>query len=182
MVLAFCLGGLNEINAVCSLLLMVALVFARWLAPYRLNRVNLVFACLAIVFSLLINYSSGGYSMRMDNLPGFTLPQSLKNTLHTFLMPLLELQMVPLLVIAVILVGLVLQMIIYRGRSKAWLTKKEGLAFSVALCLVATSFFLHCYTLSDVVAPRGALWGYTLFLFSLSVLLLRKEEPTSSYN
>jgi len=177
--LAFCLGGLNEMNAICSFLLISILLFLPGLEPYRLNRINLVFAGIAITLSLLINYTSAGYRARMGNLPGFTLPQSLKNTLHTFLMPLLELEWVPLLVTILLLGGLIAQLFVYRGRSLPWLTRKEGLALVISLGLICTSFFLHCYTLSDVVPARGALWGYALFLFTVSVLLLRKKEPIS---
>jgi hypothetical protein len=179
LLLAFCLGGLNEVNAVCSLMLVAGLYFTRnCYAGIRLSRFSLLLAAIGISVSLAINLSSPGYNMRVNTLPGFSLLQAMKNTLHTMAMPVLEPGLISLG--AWLAALLLVTWPFFSGRRRSPLIDKaEKRAIAFSLALVGFSFFLNCYTLSDVVPARSALWGYTLLLFVIVQQALRYLPLTS---
>lgn len=162
--IAFCLGGLNEVNAVCSFLLLAGIYFTRnAYSAIRLSRFSLLFAATAILLSLSVNLVSPGYQMRMTTLPDFNLLQSLKNTLHSVLMPFLEPSMITLIALFATLALTLLPL--FAGQPAARPRGNEMRAIIFALGLALVSFFLNCYTLSDVVPARSAVWAYSLFAF-----------------
>ncbi len=166
-IVAACVGGLNEVNAICNLLLLIGLIF--FLPTYCpqaiTKRGNYLLAILGIILSLAINFMSGGYRTRMEVLPDFALMQALKNTTHSILQPILQKDMIPVMIIALMGLGYLLQRQLQKNQMTAYQLKRELIVFATTMFLIGLSFFLHCYTLSDVVPARGALWGYTLFLF-----------------
>lgn len=176
--IAFCLGGLNEVNAVCSFLLVAGICITRnAYAAIRLSRFTLLLAAAAIFLSLSVNLVSPGYKMRITTLPDFNLLQSLKNALHSVLMPFLEPGVITLIVLLATVALTVLPLL--AGHSAARPDKKEARAVIFALCLVIFSFFLNCYALSDVVPARSAAWGYTLFTFVIFQQGLKHVPLTS---
>jgi len=172
--LAALVGGLNEVNALSDIILALALFF--FLKRYRPHKKyplsNFLLVIVGIALSLVVNFISRGYRIRMEVLPDFSFMQSLKNTLHSFLLIFLDGNPVTLgLLLALAAGGLV---ILFRSK-KTSLFKfgtKEALVSAGLLIVVGFSFFVHCYTLSDIIPARGALWGYTLFLFVFSARFL----------
>lgn len=164
-IVAACVGGLNEVNAICTALLMAGLFFFLKKVDNPVSFKKIALAGSAILLSLLVNFLSDGYKARMDGLPDFTFLQSFKNTLHSFLLPLLQKDVVPVMIIALLGAVFVLQRQMMKEKKSNQGAKKLMVGWLVAFGLVAFSFFLHCYTLSDIVPARGALWGYSLLLF-----------------
>lgn len=170
-ILAAFLGGLNEINAICAALLALALipVTKTYFREVKLNRTNIVLTVIAIAGSLLINIHSGGYKERMAGLPDFNELQSAKNTLHSFVMPVLHYKFLGYFIWA----ALVFFLFIREGKVRY--EKKHLVLAALTFSIVALSFFGHCYTLSDVVPARGAVWAYGLLAFMLVFLLVPKK-------
>ena len=164
-ILSAFIGGLNEMNAVCTVFTVIGLLLLnRFYYPQlHFNKLNMIVSVLTISGSLLANVYSGGYKLRMEGLPDFTLGQSLKNTAHTFLMPVLHYQYVFAFLTALLI------FILFIKKQSAKISKKNIIIGVSATTIVALSFFLHCYSLSDVVPARGALWGYCFLLFILSL-------------
>ena len=165
--LAAAIGGLNEVNAVCCVLTVFGLfVMRRLYYPQRnLSSGMMWLAIMIILASLAVNVLSGGYSSRMYSLPDFTLGQSLKNTVHTFVLPVMQYQLVALRL------GVLLAFLFFMDWDllKLKLSRQQLIIALGVLAIVAVSFFLHCFILSDIVPARGEVWGYTLVLFVLSV-------------
>ena len=168
-ILSAFIGGLNEVNAICTVLTIVGLSILNKFSQIKLSKLNLLLAVLTIAGSLLININSGGYKLRMEGLPDFNLLQSLKNTLHTFAMPILQYKFLPQFLVSGIVFFLYLK---HRAIS---LTKTHFLIVSFSVIVVCISFFLHCYTLSDVVPSRGAIWVYCYLLFLFSLIFISSE-------
>jgi hypothetical protein len=170
-ILALCIGGLNEVNAIsvallCVLLLIVRKHFSSWDS----NPLNFILCILAVGISLLVNINSGGYKLRMEGLPDFMIGQSLKNTVHTFLLPVLQIKY-----LAIVLISMLLFILFFKWNSfQRKLQRSQWIMLASALFIAALNFFLHCYTLSDIVPARGELWTYCFLLFLLSVYLLCK--------
>ena len=163
--LAAAIGGLNEVNAVCCSLTVFGLFVMRRIYYPTLNLSTGVMwlAIVIILSSLAINVLSGGYSNRMHSLPDFTLGQSLKNTLHTFALPVMQYQLIALRLV-------VLLTFLWFVDSDLLKLKFEGQQLMIALgvlAIIGVSFFLHCFILSDIVPARGEVWGYSLALFVL---------------
>jgi len=174
-ILSAFIGGLNEVNAICTVLSIIGLLLLnRFYFPHiQLSKLNMIVSILAISVSLSVNIYSGGYKLRMEGLPDFNLMQSFKNTLHSFLIPLLHYQFLP------IFMGAILVFVLFIKEHTIQISKKMFVVFLSAIAIVATSFFLHCYMLSDVVPARGSLWGYCfmLFIFSLVFISGKKTSP-----
>jgi hypothetical protein len=104
----------------------------------------------------------------MEGLQQFSVSQSVKNTVHSFFLPVQHYQYLIYFVAALLI------FILY-ARPNAWrLAKNSMLLLAVSLAITCFCFFLHSYTLSDVVPARGALWGYTLMLFTGWIALSKK--------
>lgn len=171
-ILSAFMGGLNEVNAICTLLSVLGLFLLNkfYFPVIKFNKTNLVVSSIVIIISLLVNVYSGGYKLRMEGLPDFTLLQSLKNTLHSFLMPFFHYRYIPYFAVALLVFVLFLK----EGRIN--ITKKSLVIAAYAIAIVCVSFFVHCYTLSDVVPARGAIWGYCLLLFVFSLPFISNEK------
>ena len=168
LLLSLALGGMNEVNAVCSALLLSGLYLSRnAYRRARLSRLSFVIAIVGIGGSLLINYLSAGFTTRMNGMPDLDLVQALKNTVHSFLLPFMQPEPVSL---AVILGLLLLTALALRTEEGRYMLRdiqvRKALVFAAGLLFM--SVFLHCHILSDIIPPRGALWPYTLLLFVLS--------------
>ena len=158
-------------NAICSTLTIVGIYFLNrfYFQNIKLNKTNLVVSVIAISASLFVNIYSGGYKLRMEGLPDFTIMQSLKNTMHTFLMPLLHYKYLPFSIAALVI------FIFFIKEGKTNLSKNSLVIFIYSLVIVLISFFLHCYTLSDIVPARGAIWGYCFLLFVFSFFFVPEK-------
>ncbi|MGZ3865702.1 MAG: hypothetical protein ACXVC6_13080 [Bacteroidia bacterium] len=170
--LAAFLGGLNEINAICAAIMApgVWLIAKKYFTNIKLSPVNVVITILSITGSLLININSGGYKERMAGLPDFKVVQSLKNTLHSAVMPLLNYQYLFYFAAGL----LVFILFISEGRPR--LEKKHFVVGLLALSIAGLSFFGHCFTLSDIVPARGAVWADCMLLLMLSFILVPKKK------
>jgi hypothetical protein len=174
--LAAAIGGLNEVNASCCALSVVGLFFLQqfYYPQLKLSKLNMILAALIIITSLSVNVISGGYESRMNSLPNFTLPQSIKNTVHTFALPVMQYKFIVLRLFAL----LTFLFFIDTDFSNLKFTKQDIKIACAVLAIVAVSFFLHCYILSDIVPTRGEIWGYTLLLFVLySFITKQKTSP-----
>ncbi|HXU26707.1 MAG TPA: hypothetical protein VN698_05690, partial [Bacteroidia bacterium] len=175
--LAAAIGGLNEVNATCCVLSIVGLFLLQqfYYPQLKLSKANMAMAVIIIVASLLINVISGGYESRMNGLPNFTLPQSIKNTVHTFALPVMQYKLLVLRLFAL----LTFLFFIDTNFSTLKLNKRDKIITCVILAIVAVSFFLHCYILSDIVPARGEVWSYTLLLFVLYSFVTKKNKPAN---
>lgn len=171
--LAAFVGGLNEVNAMCSVLLIVGLFLLNkfYFQKIKLSKMNLFISVIAIIISLLVNINSGGYKMRMGGLPDFTWAQSIKNTMHSFLIPFIHYKFLPVILGTAFIFFLFLK----EGTFKVF-SRKEIIIFSSAFIIVLISFFLHCYSLSDIMPLRGELWGYTFLLFVVCIGFSKKQQ------
>ena len=168
--LAAFVGGLNEVNAICSVMSIIGLLLLNkfYFTTIKLRKLNLFIAIVAIASSLIVNINSGGYKIRMEGLPDFTLLQSLKNTLHSFLIPFIHYKYLPFILGALF----IFYFFIREGKLKT-IWKEEIVIFICAFFIVIVSFFIHCYSLSDIMPPRGELWGYCLLLFIVSAHFIK---------
>lgn len=168
------IGGLNEVNAVCSALTVAGFFVLHkcYFSQIKLSNKNMFLAVAVIGVSLATNVLSGGYTSRMNSLPNFMLVQSLKNTIHTFALPVMQYKLIPLRL------GVVLIFLFFvNGAFYKQSISKKGIWITLGiLCIVSISFFFHCYILSDIVPPRGEAWGYTLMLFMTFAFAGKKNE------
>lgn len=173
-IVAACVGGLNEINALCDILLMGGLLWLlkKYYPQIKTAQLNFALAIVAIVVSLAVNFFSGGYRMRMDGLPDFTLLQSIINTVHSFLIFFFN-DTAIIFELSFLLVPIAIGTYLSKRRILIF-NKKNSVVFTACFMLMCLSFFLHSYVLSDVVPPRGALWGYALLLFLPAARLLAR--------
>jgi len=162
-ILAAAIGGLNEVNAVCCAMATVGLFALQkfYYPQLKLNSLTIWLATFIIISSLAVNVISGGYESRMNSLPHFTLPQSIKNTVHTFALPVMQYRYIVLRLFAL------LTFLFFVGVDFSNLkpTKQDIIIAIGVLVIIAILFFMHCYILSDIVPTRGEAWGYTLLLF-----------------
>jgi hypothetical protein len=170
---AAAIGGLNEVNALCCALCVMGLFVAHktYYSTIKLDKFSMIAALLIIAASLSINVFSGGYESRMNSLQSFTLPQSIKNTIHTFALPLMQYELIVLRLFALF----TFLFFIDTDFSGLKIQKQELLISFGVLVIVAVSFFLHCYILSDIVPARGEVWAYTLMLFVLFSFITKKN-------
>lgn len=174
LLLAAAIGGLNEVNAVCFVMLVGGLYFLqmRNYIELKLSGVAVVLAILIIAVSLSVNIFSGGYESRMNGLPNFTLPQSLKNTVHTFALPVMQYKFIALRLFALF----TFLFFVETNFSGVQLNKKDNMVTVLVFVVVSVSFFLHCYILSDIVPARGEVWSYTMVLFLLYVFVIKRNN------
>jgi hypothetical protein len=175
--LAAAIGGLNEVNATCCVLSVVGLYFLQRLyySQLKLSWANMIMAAIIIMASLSVNAFSGGYESRMNSLPNFTLLQSIKNTIHTFALPAMQYKFIVLRLFAL----LTFLFFIDTDFSKLKLNRNDKIIAFAVLAIIAVSFFLHCYILSDIVPSRGEVWGYTLLLFVLYAFVIKKNKSAN---
>ena len=171
------IGGLNEVNAVCCVLSIAGLSFLHkfYYPQLKLSKANMIMAGLIIVASLSVNVFSGGYESRMNSLPNFTLPQSIKNTVHTFVLPAMQYKFIVLRLFAL----LTFLFFIDTDFSKVKINRNDKIIACAVFTIIAVSFFLHCYILSDIVPSRGEVWGYTLLLFLLYAFVTKKNKSAN---
>jgi hypothetical protein len=165
--LAAAIGGLNEVNAACCILCVLGLFLLHkfYYPQLKINTSAMFLVIVVILASLSINALSGGYESRMNSLPHFTLPQSIKNTVHTFALPVMQYNLIILRLFAL----LTFLFFLDTDFSKLKITKQDSRIILGLLIIIGASFFLHCFILSDIVPARGEVWGYTLLLFILAV-------------
>lgn len=167
-------GGLNEVNAICNSLLIFGLMFflPKYCPQAITRRGNYWLAIIGIGLSLGVNFISGGYQTRMQVLPDFNLLQAFKNTMHSILQPILQKDMIPIMIIILLGLGYLLQRQLRKNKMTATQLRRELIVFVSMVLLIGSSFFLHSYTLSDVISARGSIWGYTVFLFVIFTRVL----------
>jgi|GEM_PF-1286887 len=165
--LAAAIGGLNEVNSVCCVLAIMGLFLLQWYyyPQLHISKANMLLAVVVIGVSLSINVFSGGYESRMNGLPNFTLTQSIKNTVHTFALPLMQYRHLVLRLFAL----LCFLFFIGTNFSALKFSQKDIRVVAGLLVIIGVSFFLHCFILSDIVPARGEVWGYMLGLFILAI-------------
>ncbi len=173
-ILAAAIGGLNEVNAACCAIAAVGLfALQKFYSPQlKLNSLIIWLAVFIIISSLAVNVISGGYESRMNSLPHFTIPQSIKNTVHTFALPLMQYRY-----IALRLCTLLIFLFFIDINFAALKPSKQDIIIAAGLLvIIGASFFLHCYILSDIVPSRGEVWGYTLLLFMLFAFVRKRRR------
>jgi hypothetical protein len=106
----------------------------------------------------------------MQGLRKFDAFQSIKNTVHTFLIPAIHYHFLVFFGVSILI------FILYLKKGVTPFSKKNAIVGLFTMVIVSFSFFLHCYTLSDIVPGRGALWAYCLMLFMLSTLLFKDSS------
>jgi hypothetical protein len=175
-VLGLFIGGSNEVNAVCMIPSIAFLFFfsLRFFPHAKLNRRNMIFAVVFIIMSLILNISSGGYEGRMNGLPSFNLYQSIKNTIHSFLMPFLNYMYLP-----IFLGAWTIYILCFKQQTHHY-SRRALRIFGAAACVIAVSFFLNCFLLSDVVPARAALWAYTLAILTVGLFLLSNKKEAKA--
>lgn len=172
--LALCIGGLNEVNAISVALLSILLLIIRKEAPaWNRSHLNLILCIAGIGVSLLININSGGYKLRMEGLPDFAAGQSLKNTLHTFLLPFLQIKS-----FIIAFVSLSVFVLFFKNSNWTRLNHTQQALLGGMILIAAVNFFLHCYTLSDIVPARGELWTCCFLLLLFSTYLRQRTTAT----
>ena len=172
--IAAVIGGLNEVNAACCVLSVIGLFLLHrfYYSHLKLNTSAMFLAITFILLSLSINVFSGGYESRMNGLPHFTLPQSLKNTVHTFALPVLQYKLISWRLFALF----TFLFFIDTNFSKIKFTKQDIRIAVGVLAIISASFFLHCFILSDIVPARGEVWAYTLLLFVIFAFVTKKSR------
>lgn len=172
--IAAAIGGLNEVNAACCALSVLGLFLLHhfYYSQLKLNTSAMFLAIVIILASLSVNVFSGGYESRMNGLPHFALPQSIKNTVHTFALPVMQYKLISWRLFALF----TFLFFIDTNFSKIKFKKQD---IKVAIGVIATisaSFFLHCFILSDIVPARGEVWGYTLLLFLIFAFVTKRSR------
>jgi hypothetical protein len=165
--LFFIAGGFSESFAIMFLIALLWLDFGILKKERRYERLKLItnFSAAGSVGGILFNLFSNGAINRLDSLKQFDFMYSVKNTIHSLLLPFLNMKYAAgdlLLVIALFVYG-------YFTVSNFRIdTKTLTAKFIPVLLFIACSFFIPCYVLSDIVPVRAASLGYfvfTLFLF-----------------
>jgi hypothetical protein len=173
-ILAAAIGGLNEVNAVCCAMTAVGLFAVQrfYYHQLKLSKLTIWLAVFIIISSLAVNAISGGYESRMNSLPNFTIPQSIKNTVHTFALPIMQYRYIALRVCTLLIFLFFIDV-----NFTALKPNKGDIMIAAGLfVIISASFFLHCYILSDIVPSRGEVWGYTLMLFMLFAFVKKKKN------
>ena len=174
LLIAAAVGGLNEVNAACCVLSVMGLFLLHkfYYQQLNLNNSAMFLAIVVILASLSINVFSGGYESRMNGLPHFTLSQSIKNTVHTFALPVMQYKLISWRLFALF----TFLFFIDTNFSKIKFTKKDIRIAIGVLLIISASFFLHCFILSDIVPARGEVWGYILLLFIIFAFVTKKSR------
>lgn len=179
-------GGLNEFYAITAglLLLLLCLFSPVPGAPGRKEQlIRIAFALGVLLISFSINLFSSGIKTRLGILPSFTLGQSLRNTVHTALFPLLHYQLIPLkLLTLLVLCGACL---LIGNKAGAMHIKKKGWEFYAGgAAVVSLLLFMNCYVLSDTAPFRSQSMAYLIVVLLLMDFLLRyfiKKSPVRGF-
>lgn len=137
-VLPFVIAGMYEISALVLMLSFISMdVKGKW---------KLVGGLAA---GLLLNVIAPGMHARMGLLPEWNWLQAFRNTLHSMLLPLLDLPFLPLRILVLVLTFLLgMSSRMYIPVVIDW---KGGSVLLVGIFLL---YFLPCLTLSDITAAR----------------------------
>jgi hypothetical protein len=181
----FALGGIQEICSVLSFL------FFAWIykesnpagRPALLRK--MIPAAFALAVSFLVNLLSSGFRTRIDNQPSFRILQSLKNTIHSMLVPVLNYEyLIPRVLAFLIWIwwlrNIRSQINIPNQLSPGLVFKRSTLpAFGIiVLCL-----FMTCYVLCDIAPQRCLLFpAVTFMLFSTGLVLHYPAPPIPDKN
>ncbi|MFL5751837.1 MAG: hypothetical protein ACJ76F_00400 [Bacteroidia bacterium] len=174
-------GGLNETYVIIALILLFipGSKLRGAVSSTERNKVLLAFAVLLLSFS--VNLFSSGISTRLGILPSFTLVQSLKNTVHTAVLPLLHYQLLPLKLMTLLV--LILHCKYVSGKiNRVVPLKLETALFTFSLVLFL--FYINCYVLSDIVPFRSQSLGYlliTLLIMWMAMLRFKKKAPERAF-
>jgi hypothetical protein len=177
----FALGGIQEICSVLSFL------FFAWIykecavvrRPALLRK--MVLAALVLTVSFLGNLLSSGFRTRIDNQPSFRVLQSLKNTIHSMLVPVLDYKYLLPRVLAFLVWILWLRTIFHRMRSEKQMNISEVLKRIAlpALGIISVSLFMTCYVLCDIAPQRCLLFPAVVFMIFSTGLVVRYVQPSS---
>lgn len=191
LLLAAAIGGLNEVNAVCTVLAVGGLMAMQHFQypTLKLSKLNMWLAIFVILASLSANVLSGGYESRMNSLPSFTIAQSIKNTVHTFALPIMQYQYIVLRLFVLVAFWFFMRRSLYSPTLSLKdtiemlliifiLSPIEAVPFGI-LSITFVSFFGHCYTLSDITPARGEVWAYTLLLLAVFALANRIAQHSA---
>ncbi|HEU4716337.1 MAG TPA: hypothetical protein VFU15_00810 [Bacteroidia bacterium] len=168
--LFFLAGGFSESFALTYFVILLLLCIGT-IKTKRIRLLHVALCMLSIAGGIALNVFSHGLSNRLGWLPEFHLLQALKNTLHSLGFLLLRWQYLP---VAVLTAGLFTWYAntFYPGKFVLKDLLRQG---GIVLAVIAFSFAVPCYVLSDIVPDRAASLGYlcgVLFLFDF--FLFRK--------
>jgi hypothetical protein len=176
-VIIFCflaLGGLEEVCSVLSFFLFAGLYYTSLPENRRTVLLKIVPATIALSLSFATNLLSSGFRTRLDNQPPFRILQSLRNTIHSVLVPVLNYAyLLPRVLAFVVLILWLYQLMGKQSlvfgldiRKKIW--QKTG----AAAFLIFLALFMTCYVLCDIAPQRCLIFPGLIFIFYLCDVLL----------
>ncbi|MGQ0829967.1 MAG: hypothetical protein ACT4ON_16390 [Bacteroidota bacterium] len=158
---AMAIGGMSESYAIMSLIALIIIALKK-----RASFKKTYMIAGLILLSLLVNILSSGLQSRLSMLPDFNFLLAVRNTIHSMLLPFIRYQYLPLKVAMLILTYLLALRI-----GNLSLLKKEKFLFGhflrqllIVISIIAFSFFVPCFLLTDIIAYRMESWGYLCFL------------------
>ena len=168
------LGGIQEICSVLSFFFFFWIWLGNRSAGKDSGLRKIIPAAVVLGLSFLANLFSSGFRTRIDNQPSFHIGQSLKNTVHSVLIPFIDYEFLVPRVLALLIWILWLKMkkeeqtCFSAGHSS--LTPLQKISAFSALILGALS--MTCYVLCDIAPQRCLLFPAALFLLALSDAML----------
>lgn len=161
---AMAIGGMSESYAFMSIVVLSLGMYKQFM--FFKKTIAIIFL---IVLSLLVNVLSSGLESRLSMLPDFNFLLALRNTIHSLLLPFINYHYLPLKAGVIIVTYLFAS----RVRNLIMIEKKEFFPahFLKQLAgvtgIVALSFFIPCFLLTDIIAFRMASFAYLFFLLFL---------------
>jgi hypothetical protein len=177
------LGGLDELCVLMSFVLF-GCMYLNENAKERPALIKLLWpVCVLLALSFGVNLISSGFGSRMDGQPAFALGQSLKNTVHSALLPILKFHYLPVRLIALtIWLGFVCQLTKSHQIAFVTETRKGFLKRSLAaLGLILLSLFIVCYVLCDISPERCMIFPALFFLLYITDTVVRKRRMADLY-
>ena len=173
--LAFCFGQMNEVYALCFLL-----IFALIALRFSTTRITLGLMAITLGLSLYMNLSAHGTAVRFNTLYSisthFNFWSSWKDMADTFWLPIINYRYIPIKIPVVILFFLTVRNYL---NIKIAVSEESLFLFNRMLLLTAlASIFMHCYILGEICTYRGLLFYiFSLLYFTFLIASLHIKNP-----
>jgi hypothetical protein len=175
------LGGIQEICSVLAFLFFAGIYYTCPPENKKALRLKIIPAAIALSLSFGANLLSSGFRVRVDNQPPFRILQSLRNTVHSVLVPLLDYTCLLPRALAFAVFVLWLQQVRTKlnrepgsGAYQMFWKKTGAMAFLIFLAL-----FMTCYVLCDIAPQRCLIFPGLIFIIWLGDVLLRNWKDKS---